>query len=304
MKVGIFYSSISNPTKFPNKTMLMDNFATGVNVVGDEVIEFRNNGPIEQKIDVGFVLGYTLEQNYRRQIIDSLIQQGARPVFVDSNILHYARAEHEWHRYSLDSVYPNSGTYFFSDQLDSKWQTYSTWHRITAKPWRTNGDHILLLCQRPHGWNMFGNDQDAWLDNIIGRIRRYTSRPIRIRMHPGDGTRDQQIVKLKKRYESLIEISQASNIKEDLENCWAAVGYNSTPNVVAAIEGVPVYVDDVGHSWAKGISFSKLSDIENPTMIDRTQWLEQIANIHWSNQEVKDGKLWAAIKHHISSAHQ
>ena len=140
MKVGIFYSSISNPAKFPNKTALMDNFAQGVRTIGDQVIDFRNIGPIDEKLDVGFVLGYTLEQNFRRQIIDSIVQQGARPVFVDSNILHYARGEHEWHRYSLDSVYPDSGTYFFYPELETKWQTYSTWHNAIAKPWRTTGN--------------------------------------------------------------------------------------------------------------------------------------------------------------------
>ena len=39
MKVGIFYNSISNPAKFSNKVMLMDNFAEGVKSQGDQVIE-------------------------------------------------------------------------------------------------------------------------------------------------------------------------------------------------------------------------------------------------------------------------
>ena len=302
MKVGIFYSSISNPTKFPNKVMLMDNFAAGVRALGDEALEFRHTVPILDRVDVGFVLGYTTERNYRRTIIDSLVGQGARPVFVDSNILHYARGQHEWHRYSLDTVYPDTGTYFFSPTTESKWNTYSSWHGVAAKPWRISGNHILILCQRPQGWNMMGNNQDTWLNNMISRIRNYTERPLRIRMHPGDKTREQQIAKLKQRYGKSIQISQAGNIREDLENCWAAVGYNSTPNAVAAIEGVPVYVSDPAHSWARGVNFENLSDIESPAMPDRTAWLEQIANIHWSNDEVRSGQLWSAIKQHIAAA--
>ena len=301
MKVGIFYSSISNPAKFPNKTMLMDNFAAGVRSQGDQVLEFRQTAPIRDRVDVGFVLGYTIEQNYRKQIIDSLRSQGARPVFVDSNILHYARGEHEWHRYSLDTVYPDTGTYFFSNTLESKWATYSAWHGVEAQPWRSSGNHILLLCQRPHGWNMFGNNQDAWLDDVIKRIKTCTKRPIRVRMHPGDGTKAQQISSLRQRYGDSIQISQAANIREDLENCWAAVGYNSTPNVVSAIQGVPVYVDDPQHSWAQDIAFKNISDLELPAMPDRTQWLEKIANIHWSNTEVRTGKLWSAIKQYIAA---
>ena len=103
------------------------------------------------------------------------------------------------------------------------------------------------------------------------------------------------------RYGKTIQLSSGDNIREDLKNCWAAVGYNSTPNAVAAIEGIPVYVDDPVHSWAKDVAFKDLSQIEDPEMPDRTTWLEKIANIHWSNDEVRSGKLWSAIKQRISS---
>lgn len=303
MKVGIFYNSISNPGKFSNKVMLMDNFKKGVLANSDQVIEYRDNQLPNEKIDVGFVLGYTLEDNFRKKIIDVLKSQNSYRVFVDSNILHYSRKEHEWHRYSLNSVYPNDGIYFF-DKLDrEKWNRYSAWHNVLLKPWRTQGEHILVLCQRPKGWNMFGNNQDNWLDTTISNIRKYSSRPIVVRMHPGDGTRFKQIEKIKKRYGNRISISEKENIKDDLVNCWCSVGFNSTPNVVSAIEGVPVYVSDPTHSWANDISFKNLSQIENPPLPDRSEWINKIANIHWSNDEVKSGKLWAVIKHYISNSH-
>jgi hypothetical protein len=307
MKVGIFYSSISNPTKFSNKTLLMDCFAQGVRSQGDQVVEFRQVQPFTEKLDAGFVLGYTLENNHRKQIIDQLKHTGTPAVFVDSNILHYARAEHEWHRYSLNSVYPNQGVYFFSDPDRSKWETYSAWHGVELQPWRqpTDQQHILILCQRPHGWNMFGNDQDAWLQNTIARIRAIEpNRPIVVRMHPGDGRRQQQIDKINQRYGAGdgVRVSDSDNIRTDLFNCWCTVGYNSTPNVVAAIEGVPGYVEDPAHSWAADVAFSDLEMITDPPCPDRSEWLHKIANIHWSNQEVSTGKLWSAIKQYISVA--
>jgi hypothetical protein len=304
MKVGIFYNSISNPGKFSNKVMLMDNFRQGVLAIGDEIIEYRENQLPDQKLDAGFVLGYTLEDNFRKKIIDCLKIQKTPPIFVDSNILHYARQEHEWHRYSLHSVYPNNGQYFFGDLDMNKWNVFSQWHSTSMKPWRTTGNHILILCQRPKGWNMFGNDQDQWLDKIINKIRKVSDRPIIVRMHPGDGTRFKQIEKIQKRWGNAISFSEKENIKEELVNCWCAVGYNSTPNVVAAIEGIPVYVEDPTHSWAAEISFNNIGMIENPPMPDRSQWLQKIANIHWSNEEVKTGKLWSAIKNYISSSQQ
>jgi hypothetical protein len=302
MKVGIFYNSISNPIKFPNKVMLMDNFKQGVLTVGDEYVEYRGTELPAEKLDAGFVLGYTLQDNFRRKIINTLIDQQAPQVFVDSNILHYSRKEHEWHRYSLNSVYPNNGVYFFNELDTAKWNEYSTWHNATVKPWRTTGKHILIFCQRPNGWNMLGQDQGAWVDQTIHEIRKYSQRPIMIRMHPGDGKKAVQIEKLKARYGNTINISTHESITEALVDCWCVVGYNSTPSVVSAIEGIPAFLSDPNRSWAKDIAATDLSLIETPLMPDRTEWLHKIANIHWSNDEVRAGKLWAAIKNYISSA--
>ena len=304
MKVGIFYNSIRNPAKFSNKVDLMDNFKAGVLAQGDEVVDYHDNQLPDQDLDVGFVLGYTLEDNFRRKIIDILRARKVPQIFVDSNILHYARKEHEWHRYSLNSVYPNDGVYLFGTMDPNKWAAYSQWHGVKLQPWRQQGQHILILCQRPKGWNMFGNDQDHWLEKTIDKIRKIdVKRPIVIRMHPGDGSRFKQIDKLNKRYPhktSRISISTNENIRDDLVNCWCVVGYNSTPNVVSVIEGVPAYIEDPLHSWAADVAFSNLSDIVDPPMPDRTEWINKIANIHWSNQEVRTGKLWASIKQYIS----
>lgn len=302
MKVGIFYSSISNPAKFSNKVMLMDNFAEGVKRHGDTVINYSDNALPQGNLDAGFVLGYTLEDNFRKKIINALRATKTPQVFVDSNILHYARKEHEWHRYSLNSVYPNDGVYFFRDLDQTKWDRYSSWHNATLKPWRDAGNHIVLFAQRPKGWNMFGNDQDQWLTKTINKIQKITDRLIVVRMHPGDGTRQKQIDKLTKTFGNKITISAKENIREDLANCWATVGYNSTPNVVAAIEGVPVYVEDPQHSWAADVAFTKLDQLINPPLADRDLWIHKIANIHWSNDEVKNGDLWAAIKYYISAS--
>jgi hypothetical protein len=300
MKVGIFYNSISNPAKFSNKVMLMDNFAAGVRSQGDHVIEYRNNQLPDRPLAAGFVLGYTLEDNFRKKIIDQLRARKIPSIFVDSNILHYARSEHEWHRYSIGTVYPDSGTYFFGDLDRTKWTQFSEWHGAALRPWRTAGEHVLILCQRPKGFNMF-LDQDTWLHKIVDKIRKHSQRPIMIRMHPGDGSRIKQIEKIQKHYGNTVTISEHANIRDALVNCWCTVGINSTPNVVAAIEGVPGYIEDARRSWAADVAFFDLAQIENPPMPDRTEWAHKIANIHWSNQEVVSGQLWSAIKNYTSA---
>lgn len=300
MKVGIFYNSISNPAKFSNKVMLMDNFRLGVISQGDNIVKYQDNALPDQQLDAGFVLGYTLEDNFRRKIIDQLRARKIPQIYVDSNILHYARPEHEWHRYSLNSVYPNDGVYFFRDLDPTKWSRYSEWHNAPLKPWRQSGNHILIFCQRPKGWNMFGNDQDAWLEKTIDKIRKHTDRPVMVRMHPGDGSRFKAMDKLQKRYGNSITISEHANIRDALSGAWCTVGYNSTPNVVAAIEGIPGYVEDPTHSWAADVTCTDLRQIVDPPLPDRELWANKIANIHWSNDEVRTGQLWAAIKQYIA----
>jgi hypothetical protein len=281
--------------------MLMDNFRAGVISQGDIVIDYRENALPNQPLDAGFVLGYTLEDNFRKKIINTLATQNTPSIFVDSNVLHYSRREHEWHRYSLGSVYPDTGTYFFQDLDRTKWATYSEWHGVNLKPWRATGDHILIFCQRPKGFNMF-IDQETWVDDTIAKIRQHSNRPIMIRMHPGDGTREKQIHKIRKKYRKAVSISTHENIRDALADCWCTVGINSTPNVVSAIEGIPGYIEDPGHSWAADVAFTDLSLLENPPMPDRSQWVNKIANIHWSNDEVKSGQLWSAIKRYISAS--
>jgi hypothetical protein len=301
MQVGIFYSSISNPTKFSNKTMLMDNFRIGVESSNDIPVNYMDYSLNMEHLDAGFVLGYTLQDNFRKIIINSLIEKNIPRIFVDSNILGYANPNHKWHRYSLNSVYPDDGIYFFGELDKTKWDTYSKFHNVELKPWRNTGNHILIFCQRPKGWNLFGINQERWLDKTMTKIRKHSDRPIIVRMHPGDGSRFKQIEVLNQKYGNSIIISQNQNITDDLKNCWCTVGYNSTPNVVSTIEGIPSIITDPIHSWGQGISGEKLNTIEDPIMPDREEWIHRIANIHWSDEEIYSGKLWSMIKNYISS---
>jgi hypothetical protein len=138
----------------------------------------------------------------------------------------------------------------------------------------------------------------------VAKIRKHSRRPVMIRMHPGDGTRFKQIEKIQKKYGTSVIISEHENIRDALVNCWCTVGINSTPNVVAAIEGIPGYVEDPSRSWAADVAFNDLALVETPPMPDRSEWIHKIANIHWSNDEVRSGQLWAAIKNYIASAQQ
>lgn len=299
MRVGIFYSSISNIHKALHKQHLMDCFKQGIVTAGDIALDYKNRNQLIDNIDAGFVLGYTLENNYRKKIIDSLKIIKAKIIFVDSNIFSYGNNHHQYHRYSVNSVYPTDGEYFLGKTLNyGKLKKILNYHRIQVKPWRSTGQHILLLGQRTMSWNMLNRNGLDWIIGQAARIRQYTDRKIIIRLHPGDKTYDlENRRKLAKIFHGTnVQVSNNHHIMQDLTNAWCSVGYNSTPNCVSAIEGIPVYLDDPLNSWAKDVSFNNLSLIESPPMPDREEWLHKIANIHWNNDEIMNGQYWTKLK--------
>jgi hypothetical protein len=299
MKVGIFYSSITNIHKAPHKENLMDCFKQGVESCGDEVIEFRSSSDNILKLDAGFILGYTLENNYRKRIIDTLKLQKAKIVFVDSNIFSYSKTSHFYHRYSVNSVYPTDGEYFLGDErYNSKLNDILNYHRLTPQPWRQNGEHVLVLGQRTLSWNMPNQNGLDWIAHIIKRLKKITDRKIIVRLHPGD--KSFNIENKRKLYNLYgrkgVMVSNNDHIKTDLTNAWCSVGFNSTPNCVSAIEGIPVYLDDPLNSWARDVAFDDINLIDSPLLPDREKWLDKIAHIHWSNDEISSGKYWNRFK--------
>ena len=53
-------------------------------------------------------------------------------------------------------------------------------------------------------------------------------------------------------------------LMQDLMNAYCVISYNSSPAVVSAIEGVPIFVLDPERSQAKEVANTNLRDLENP----------------------------------------
>jgi hypothetical protein len=298
MKVGIFFTSINDWKSSEIKTKVMNNFGLGVKNCGDDIINFKDPATKIENIDAGFILGYTLENNFRRKIINNLESRNIPRIYIDSDVFVYGKKNINCFRYSVNGVYPTDGEYFLTTEFDKeKTKLLLDLHGIKVKPWRKTGEHILVLGQRTLGWNMLGNNGMKWIYEVVERIKQHTDRPIVIRLHPGDSSFNKTNVhKLNKRYNGSVTISKKEHLISDLENAWCCVGYNSTPNCASAIEGVPVYLDSPDHSWAKEIGFSDLSLIENPPMPDRENWLDKIAHIHYTDDEIVSGFYWKRYK--------
>jgi hypothetical protein len=143
------------------------------------------------------------------------------------------------------------------------------WSRlgIELKPWRTSGKHVLVLCQRGIGEPGIAQPRE-WERNIVGRLKKYTDRPIRVRTHPG---------------------MHRPPLEPDLENCWACVTWASGAAIKALAAGVPVFHelnDWIGASAAR----HGIKGIETPFLGDRLPMFRRLAWAQWDLAEIATGE--------------
>lgn len=146
-----------------------------------------------------------------------------------------------------------------------RWESFG----IALQPWRSCGEHILVLPQRgigesgvamPHGW---GNE-------IEGRLRRMTKRRIVVRRHPGMHLPEEP----------------------DFSGVHAVVTWASGGAIKAIVAGVPVFYEFrkwIGAGAAKPLDGA---DLENPFLGDRMPMLERLAFAQWRISEIVTGEAF------------
>lgn len=305
------YTSAESLKAATDKANTLKFFIQGVQACGDEgsiVDDFHY-----QPSDVAVILGWVHDHGksaphlqLRQQILDGQRNYNGRTVIADSNLFLYKNTSNPgyWLRYSFDGIFPNTGEYCDSTPDPARWAAVQQNLNINLRPWRTQGNHVLLCLQRDGGWSMGGFEVLDWAMKTIMQLRRYTKRPIRIRAHPGDKRAKKYCNRLLKlcigRRLLNIELSAPdTSLEHDLKNCWAVVNHNSSPAVGAAIEGIPVFVTDPERSQAREIAETRLDKIETPIMPDRGAWAQRISQFHWSHHELRDGTAWTHMRQFV-----
>ena len=299
-----YYGGIPPYNNNFEKPLILNNFISGVNAAGDSGISHRGMNAIP--CDVAFIQGFVHDDGknlphlkLRKDAINLQKKNKKRSLICDSNLFLYADPENTktYLRYSFDGVFPTTGFYFDQDIDPARWKKLSANLGISLKPYRSTGNHILLCLQRNGGWSMRGLPVMDWLNQTIYEIRKYSSRHIIVRAHPGD-----------KKVESYLKInhpntslSQNKRLVDDFKNAWATVVYNSSPSVASAIEGIPIFLTDSHpeYSQSQDVANFDLSKIENPNMPDRQAWIERLSMCHWKFDELKSGEAWQFFKRYI-----
>lgn len=147
---------------------------------------------------------------------------------------------------------------------------------VELAPWRATGNHILIMPNRPFGTP--GRIMPAdWAMRTAEAVRKLTDRDIRIRAHPGNS-------------------APSKPLAEDLENCHAAIVWNSSAGVHALIRGIPVY--SMAPNWiCKGASSGDLLSIENPLLPDRLPAMHRLAHAQSFLSEIESGEAFKRLLH-------
>jgi hypothetical protein len=313
LTVNGYLSGIPKKNKNPEKPLILSNFVEGVNRCGD--IGEAVTGDWSPS-DVAVIQGYVHKDSpdsphltLRKRVLDQQKKNNKHTVIVDSNLFLFADPGNTktYLRYSLDGVFPSTGNYFWDNPDINRWHKIRKDLSIKYKDWRNNGDHILICLQRNGGWSMKGLDNQDWAIDIVHRLRKYTDRPIWLRGHPGD-KRAGKYLDLNERA-CRLDVLKGVNVhivdhrnrtlEQDLKNAWATVVYNSSPAVASAITGIPVFADDIVDCQARDVASNDISQIENPVMGDRENWLSKLAMCHWNFSELKDGSAWRHMRQYV-----
>lgn len=307
--IAVYHSSVPNK-KSQEKIDLLLNFSQGAKKCNELVFDYNDYS--YRPADVAIIQGWIAPGNptgkhllLRNTVINQQMRNNKYVVGVDSNLFLYKDKSNPLHylRYSFNGIFPNTGIYCDTEIDPDRWKKLSANLNLNLKDWRTKGDHILICLQRNGGWSMDGMDVQDWAVKTINTLRQYTDRHIVIRAHPGDKDAmnylNPRMPKCKIKFSKNITLSYNKHLEEDLEDCWAAINYNSSPVVGAAIEGVPIFVMDPMRSQCTEVANTDLSQIENPAMPDRQKWVERLAMFHWNFDELKSGECWSHMKKFI-----
>jgi hypothetical protein len=160
---------------------------------------------------------------------------------------------------------------------------------LSLKPWRTSGEYILICGQ--HDKSLQWRDMPAmskWVMNTIDAIRAHTNRPILFRPHPRC-----PLQHIEKEFKNVYRQNpvKINGTYDDFDisfnNIHATVSWSSNPGIHSVLNGVPAFVGT--SSLAYDVGNTDLSQIENPVMPDRQQWLNDYAHTEWTVQEITQG---------------
>jgi len=161
--------------------------------------------------------------------------------------------------------------------------------KLKVKPWRTKGEYILICGQHDKSlqWQNMPR-MSNWFLNTYDELRKHTDRPIIFRPHPRCRLPHiERGLKYVYRHEPVKIDSSYDDFDMGFNDIHATISWSSNPGIHSIIDGVPSFVGP--SSLAYPVANTDLSQIENPLMPDRTEWLNNYAYTEYTLDEIAQG---------------
>lgn len=179
------------------------------------------------------------------------------------------------------------------------------WQRIAARgaslaPWRTQGEHVLVVGQVPGDTSLRGIDIHQWVEATVRAVMSHSGRPIVVRPHPMTSDADlapyRRLARLGRNVR--VELPPVGSIAESLRDAWVTVCHASGAATDSLLAGVPAITTSPGNmAWP--VTGHDLSQIEAPPMPPRGQWLYDLCYGQWTADEIASGRVWARLRSRI-----
>lgn len=160
---------------------------------------------------------------------------------------------------------------------------------IPLMPWRDAGEYILICGQNDKSLLWTGMPRmGTWVSSVIEEIRNYTDMPIVFRPHPRCPVSGiESYFKNVHRQVPNHITSTYDSYDLNFNKAHAVVSWNSSPGNLAVVNGIPVYAGF--DSFAYPVANTEFSNIENPLMPDRSDWVHEFANSEYTIDELING---------------
>lgn len=199
---------------------------------------------------------------------------------------------HHWQRirssgepyYYIDNAYfdKTRGTHFRITQgaIQHDGQGQSSGERFRAlalqiKPWRTDGEHIVVCPQSDSFMRDIAEWKGNWLSDAVRTMALFSNRRFKVR----NWDRNKSIL--------------MATLAEDLKNAWILVTYSSAAAINALLAGIPVSAAE-GAAYLMGVNIKHIEQPIYPE--DRERFFGVLADQQFTLDEMKDGTAWRMLK--------
>jgi hypothetical protein len=151
----------------------------------------------------------------------------------------------------------------------SRWSNFG----IDVKPWRTKGEHVLIIPQRGMGIPPVGMPRN-WQAEVVETLSHMTDRPIRIR------------------YPQFRE----DPLEPDFRDAHCSVIWGSGAGIKSIVAGIPVFYEMPAWVGRKAsLYLSSVDDLERPYRGEREWMLHDLSWAMWKTEEIERGEPFECL---------